>query len=57
MNFPMLMDILFDLLNESELLDVQDLEEIEAEGVFHLTTGDGTKVSVRCEMEAPPIPK
>ena len=53
----MMMDVLFDLLNESELLDVKELDEIEEKGVFFLTTGDGTKITVKCVIETPPISK
>ena len=45
-----LMDTLFDLLNESDNLDVQELEENEREGEFLLTVKDGTKVRIRCEI-------
>lgn len=44
------MDVLFDLLNESDGLDVQELEEDEAAGVFCLTTGDGTRVQIQCTV-------
>ena len=45
-----LMDTMFDLLNESDNLDVQELEEDEREGAFLLTVKDGTKVRIRCEI-------
>ena len=45
-----LMDTMFDLLNESDNLDVQELEENEREGEFLLTVKDGTKVRIRCEI-------
>ena len=45
-----LMDILFDLLNESDNLDVQELKEEEAKGMFVLTTGDGTQVLIQCKI-------
>lgn len=52
MKQPIIMDILFDLLNESDGLDVRELEEDEAAGVFCLTTGDGTKVRLQCTVLA-----
>lgn len=45
-----IMDLLFDLLNESDGLDVRELEEDEAAGVFCLTTGDGTRVRLQCTV-------
>ncbi len=45
-----LMDTMFDLLNESDNLDVQELEEDAREGAFLLTVKDGTKVRIRCEI-------
>ena len=50
MEQPIIMDVLFDLLNESDGLDVRELEEDEAAGVFHLTTNDGTKVKLQCTV-------
>ena len=50
MDYLFIMDTLFDLLNESDGLDVQELEEDEAAGVFQLTTGDGTKVQIQCTV-------
>lgn len=47
-----IMDTLFDLLNESDNLDVQELQEIEAEGEFYVTTGDGTKLLIQCTVLA-----
>ena len=45
-----IMDTLFDLLNESDNLDVQELQENEAEGKFYVTTGDGTKLLIQCTI-------
>ena len=50
MNNQFVMDTLFDLLNESDDLDVQELREIEAEGKFYVTTGDGTKLLIQCTV-------
>lgn len=50
MNLPYVMDTLFDLLNESDNLDVQELQEIEAEGKIYVTTGDGTKLLIQCTI-------
>ena len=47
-----ILDTLFDLLNESDNLDVQELQEIEAEGKFYVTTGDGTKLLIQCSIIA-----
>ena len=45
-----IMDILFDLLNESDLLDVQELKEDETAGVFEFMTRDGTRVLLQCTV-------
>ena len=50
MELPYIMDTLFDLLNESENLDVKELEEDEAAGEFRLTTRDETRVQLRCAV-------
>ena len=50
MELPYLMDTMFDLLNESDNLDVQDLQENEAEGTFLVTTGDGTRLLIKCSI-------
>ena len=50
MKHSFIMDILFDLLNESNLLNVQELEEKEAAGVFVFTTQDGTRVQLQCTV-------
>lgn len=50
MNLMYLMDTMFDLINESENLNVQELIEEEQEGKFYITTGDGTKVLVQCNI-------
>lgn len=50
MKHSFIMDILFDLLNESDLLDVRELEEEEATGLFVFTTRDGTKVRLQCTV-------
>ena len=45
-----LMDTMFDLLNESDNLNVQALEEDEAAGLFYLTTDDGTRICIHCSI-------
>lgn len=50
MKHSFIMDVLFDLLNESDLLDVRELEEEEAAGVFVFTTRDGTRVRLQCTI-------
>lgn len=39
-------DILFDLLNESDLLDAQELTAERSAGTLTITVGDGTKFRV-----------
>lgn len=50
MDLAYLMDLMFDLLNESDAMDVTELEEQNHEGEFLLTVKDGTKVRIRCEI-------
>ena len=50
MELPFIMDSLFDLLNESENLNVTELEECEKDGLFRLTTADGTKLIITCSI-------
>ena len=50
MNLLYLMDTMFDLLNESNNLNVKELNEIESSGLFYLTTADGTKVEIKCSI-------
>ncbi len=45
-----LMDTMFDLLNESDNLDVQEIEENERAGSFLLTAGDGTRIKIQCTL-------
>ena len=42
-------DVLFDLLNESDLLDVSEIECDDGQGIFQITTGDGSRFQVQCE--------
>ena len=51
MELPFLMDTMFDLLNESDNLDISDLQEIESEGKFFVTAGDGTRIAIQCRIE------
>ena len=44
-----LRDILFDFINESDELDVQDVQWDSAAGVLRLTTGDGSKFTLQIE--------
>lgn len=44
------MDTMFDLLNESDNLNVIELKVNEADGVFLLTTDDGTQIVVTCKI-------
>ena len=48
MDHTYVMDTLFDLLNESDNLNVQTLEENEAAGTFFLGAHDGTKIRISC---------
>lgn len=50
MNLPYIMDTMFDLLNESDNLNIQDIIENESEGKFYLVTGDGTKLLIHCQI-------
>lgn len=50
MTLSYLMDVLFDLLNENELLDLTDLQENRADGTFAITAGDGTQAVIRCDI-------
>ena len=50
MDLPYIMDTMFDLLNESDNLNVKELEENETDGVFLLTAGDGTRIVVTCKI-------
>ena len=51
MDMSYIMDTMFDLLNESDNLNVQELEEDEPAGLFYLTTGDGTRVRIHCSIQ------
>lgn len=42
-------DHLFDLLNESELLDIKDIESDDRTDTFRVILKDGTCFLVRCE--------
>lgn len=50
MDLPYLMDTMFDLLNESDNLNVTELKESESAGRFELTTQDGTRVIIQCTI-------
>ena len=50
MNLLYLMDTMLNLLNESNNLNVKELNEIESSGLFYLTTDDGTKVEIKCSI-------
>ena len=43
-------DHLFDLLNESDLLDVQDIQTDDKTNTFQLTVNDGTKFDIYCNL-------
>ena len=51
MDLPFVMDTMFDLLNESDNLNASDLQEVEAEGRFFVTAGDGTRIVIQCSIE------
>ena len=46
-----LRDILFDFINESDELDVQDVQWDSVTQVLRLTTEDGSKFTLRIESE------
>ena len=50
MDLLYVMDTMFDLLNESDNLNVQQIEEIEAAGLFYLTACDGTRIRIQCSI-------
>lgn len=43
-------DHLFDLLNESDLLDVQDIKSDDETNTFHVVVYDGTKFDIYCDL-------
>ena len=45
-----IMDTMFDLLNESDNLNLQELVEDEAAGLFFLTTSDDTRIRIHCSI-------
>ena len=47
-------DHLFDLLNESDLLDVQDITSDEKRDLFRVTVHDGTQFNVYCRVSNRP---
>ena len=50
MDLLYVMDTMFDLFNESDNLNVQQIEEIEAAGLFYLTACDGTRIRIQCSI-------
>lgn len=42
-------DILFDLINESNDLDIRKIDANDKEGSFQITLADGSSFLVRCE--------
>ena len=48
-------DHLFDLLNESDLLDVQDITSDEKRDLFRVTVHDGTQFNVYCRASKRPV--
>lgn len=50
MDLPFVMDTMFDLLNESDNLDLTSIEENEAAGTFLVTAHDGTIIQVQCSI-------
>ena len=49
MDINFLKDHMFDLLNESDLLNIQDIVCNDLEGTFEITVEDGTKFLITCE--------
>ena len=43
-------DHLFDLLNESDILDVQDIKSDDKANTFQVTVSDGTKFDIYCDL-------
>ena len=50
MNLFYIMDTLFDLLNESNNLNVRDLATNDAEGIIYVTAEDGTRFMLQCTI-------
>jgi len=44
-------DLLFDLINESDTLDVQDIQSDDKSNTFTVTVNDGTKFDICCKSE------
>lgn len=51
MEFNYLLDHLFDLLNESDILDVTDIALNEQKDGFHIKVFDGTVFNIYCRQE------
>ena len=49
MELTYLTDHLFDLLNESDLLDLIDITPTADNSGFHIVTADGSKFTVTCK--------
>ena len=47
MDISYFMDILFDLINESDALDVQEIEADLQNNVFHVTVSEGKSFDVQ----------
>ena len=50
MDLLYVMDTMFDLLNESDNLNVQEITENDAEGSFCITACDGTRIRIQCTI-------
>ena len=44
-------DHLFDLLNESDVLNITDIQSTEQENGFHVTVSDGSVFLITCQAE------
>ena len=46
-------DILFDLINESDMLPVQEIESWDRENLFRVTLSDGSVFYLLCKTDTP----
>ena len=44
-------DILFDLINESDDLDICEIETNDKAGLFRILLSDGSRFLIRCEKD------
>ena len=52
MDLEYVKDHLFDLLNESDVLNITDIQSLHRENGFRITVSDGSVFSITCRKEA-----